>query len=499
MRSVGANAGRLLNRGSLPQGVAQRIGGGFAQAVAPVSLLGLWGVGALAALGCGILVAQGTWDLPVGVFALIGVVGVAIRGKLTVIAILVAAVLYQAPIASIGTLPGVTLAEFSVPILLAFASAGLLRRRTKREWGLIEKAVAAYSVVLAVNLFRSRYLLTTIPNGVNRAYYDYFVALGTFAVARELVLERRIEMAHLIRTLYRFATLGTLVGIVAVAAHLPLQLGNLRYSVYDYSTGAVRAGFLEVFGAIGLAVAITHPVRYRALSVSLFAAALIVSGGRTATVGAVVATAVYVVAVMRKSPRVIALVSLVICAIGVSAVWAWPLLRGEPQIQRIASINSKTFGAAGRQLIYERSLAEFEQHPLVGTGLGVRSNVVAPDAQVSSDPAVSAFYQAQLEVGGHATYAALLKNFGLLGVVPFVAALAAAITKAARIRSPVGGFFFIAIGTQAVAIIAAGNGGDPLFFLLLGACAAWIAMKREPLAAAESRACDGSSPIATDA
>lgn len=481
MEVAGVKIGR---RRVLPPRVSQSMGRHVSERVrhglGSMHFLLASGIGLLMSLACGMLVAHGAWKLPAALFALVVLVTVTHWGKMSAIAILVAAALYQAPITNIGQFPRITLAEFIAPIVLIVLCLQSTRReRTRRRWGVLERAIVAFTIVLAANLLRSKYVLTTIPSGVNRAYYDYFVALSIFAATYWLVLWRRIDTTRMIRLLYVIAAVGALVGVIVVAAHLPVNLGNLRYSVYDYSTGAVRVGFLEIFGAVGLAVAVTHPVRYRVVSIGLFAGALILSGGRATAVGAVLAVALYIAIVAQKSFRVIAIASLVACVMALAAVWAGPTVSQQPQMRRLAGINSQTFTADGRQIIYERSLSEFERHPLIGTGLGVPSSAIAPDLQASSDPNVTEFYRAQLEVGGHATYAALFKNFGLAGAIPFLAALAAAIIGAVRTRDRVGGFFFFALVTQAVAMVAGGNGSDPFFFFLLAACAAWLAARRE--------------------
>lgn len=450
------------------------------QAVGSMRFLLSFGIGLLMSLTCGMLVAHGGSKLLAALLALVALVFITLWGKMSAIAVLVAATFYQAPITSIGRFPGITLAEFAVPIILGvlcLQSTG--RERTGRRWGAVGGAIVAFGIVLAANLVRSKYLLTTIPSGVNRAYYDYFVALGVFAATYRLLLRRGIDTARMIRLIYVIAAAVALVSVIVVAGHLPVNLGNLRYSVYRYSTGAVRVGFVEIFGAVGLAIAVTHRVRYRLFSIVLFTGTLILSGGRATAVGALLAVALYVAIVAEKSFRVIAVASLVACVMGLAAVWAWPTVRQQPQVQRLVGINSKTFGADGRQIIYERSLSEFERHPLIGTGLGVPSDAFAPEVQVLSDPNVTEFYRAQLEVGGHGTYAALFKNFGLAGAIPFLAALAAAIIATAKTRDRVGRFLFVALVTQAVAIVAGGNGSDPFLFFLLGTCAAWLAARRE--------------------
>ncbi len=59
--------------------------------------------------------AHSTWSVEVAaaLLALVALVSVTLWGKMSVIAVLVAAAFYQAPITSVGRFPGITLAEFA--------------------------------------------------------------------------------------------------------------------------------------------------------------------------------------------------------------------------------------------------------------------------------------------------------------------------------------------------------------------------------------------------
>jgi O-antigen ligase/polysaccharide polymerase Wzy-like membrane protein len=429
----------------------------------------------------GYAVVHGEWKAPVGLAIVLAAAAIMVSGRLGVLVLLTAAVFYQAPLANVASFPGVTLAEIVTPIAIGVL---LLGTRSQSEghvrWHGIDKAVAVYSGVLAFNLLRSKYLLAaTIPNGINRAFYDYAVAIGVYAAVRVTFSRRDIRTDELIRLLYPLCVAAAAAGVAVVLLHLPVNLGDLRYSVYRYSTGAVRVGFLEAFGAVGAAIALTRPVRYRLPALALFAVALVVSGGRSTVAGVAVSAVVYLAIVTRKTVGAIGAGALVAAFAAVALIWAWPAIRNQPQVQRLSNVNASSFNADGRSFIYSQSLVGFKSNPVFGTGVGVPSYVVAPGSQADI-PGVTDFYRAQLEVGGHTTYASLLKNTGLAGLLPFVAALMMALIAAARARSSVGAFFFVALGTEAVSMFAAGNGSDPLYYFLLAACAAWLAGEAEP-------------------
>ena len=147
-------------------------------------------------------------------------------------------------------------------------------------------------------------------------------------------------------------------------------------------------------------------------------------------------------------------------------------------MQRLSQLNQQEFSSDGRLYIYNQSLHAFASEPLVGTGVGVPVSVSSPD------PKVAAFYEAQLEVGGHATYMALLKNFGLLGFLPFVAAVLIALVSLAPLTrsEPAAGFFFILLAGEVVSMFAGGNGSDPVYFFALAGGSAVLASRRRAAA-----------------
>jgi len=424
------------------------------------------------------MIAMGQGLALLGLAALAGVSLVGILGERALVVVLVVATLLQPPLGDI-VLPELQLAEVVVPILLVatlLRMTSIERRQAEPSSArLVHAAIAFYALVIVANVVRSKWLLpAVIPAGVNRTFYGYFVGLGVYALVY-LILTRRPLFNTLFHVILILATLMTMIGIGAAVAHVPLNFGNLRYSVYDYSTGATRVGFLETFGITGLALVITRPMRFRLILGLLFATGLIISGGRSAAIGALVATVAYTL-IARRGRAVIAVAVLI-------AMFALtiPSVRTLPQVQRLTQINQKEFASDGRLLIYGESYRAFRKHPVFGTGVGV------PAVVASDDRRVSAFYEEQLEIGGHGTYAALLKNFGLSGLVPFAIALLATLWGLATSmhRSPVSGFFFILLIAEAVSAIAGGRGDDPVYYLALGGAAAWLASRARESQAAE--------------
>ena len=428
-------------------------------------------------LGVAVLISRGHWIVAAGFLLIVwlGVVGLLADAQL--VWILATAVLLQVPLGNVGPIPSLQLVELVVPLLLF---AFVVRRHLTHErvsvakpilqtWGparAIHLPVALFATVVVMNFIRSKYLLPeVIPAGVNRAFYGYGVALGVYYLIYKTLASGTVAFPTLFRFLFRMSVLLSGVGVGAVLLNLPLNFGSLRYSVYDYATGGVRVGFLETFGTVGLALVCVGTVRHRLLAGFLFAAALVTSGGRATAVGVAVAIVLYL-SVTRRGLWLIALAGVIL-----GLAFAMPTLQRHAQVQRLTDINSKSFEADGRKFIYEKSYAAFRAHPLFGTGVGVPIVVPTPD------PALSAFYEAQLSVGGHGTYAALMKNFGLSGLLPFTAILVAALWRLGRLArsSNSAGFFFIALATQAVASIAGGNGSDPFFFFVLAGAAAVVA------------------------
>jgi O-antigen ligase len=328
----------------------------------------------------------------------------------------------------------------------------------------INWAIGLYLLVIVLNYFRTKYLLdSTVPKGPNRSFYDYSVALGAYLIFYLLFTSPSFNWARLLRFLFYLSLGGAVIGLGSILLHLPLNFGNLRYSTFDFTSGAVRIGFLEPVGIIGLGLIFTTKVRYRIPLGLLFACALVASGGRGAVVGGVAGIALYLVVTRRSWQILVAAASLVLLAIAV------PGLASSPQVERLAQLNSHELSRDGRTYLYDTALRDFSSHPLVGTGVGVPTPVIA-----SPEPIVNRFYEEQLEEGGHATYTSLLKNFGLVGFLPFVFALLLALRRLApRIRvDSVAAFFFIILTAEAVSIFASGNGSDPTYFFALAGASA---------------------------
>jgi O-antigen ligase len=258
--------------------------------------------------------------------------------------------------------------------------------------------------------------------------------------------------------------------VLAVLLGLPLNLGGVRYAVaLSGEDEAVRVGFLEIFGAIGLALVAVRAAPYALVSGLLFGGAMLASGGRAATLGIVVGLLVFLLLAREWLPLLATAFALLLII-----AFAPPSLQSNPQIERLTTLNEQVRERNSRSFFYEESIKAFRERPIAGTGLG------RPAAVYTRSPRLAEFLTQQLEFGGHATYHSLLKNFGLLGFLPFIAALLFAIVRLGRlIRSnQLAGFLFVMLIAQAIALIPAGNGSDPIYFLLLGAAAAVLAASR---------------------
>jgi O-antigen ligase len=445
---------------------------------------------AFLAITLGFAVSRGQWLLPAGILTLTALLLATLVTDTLPAILLVVAALLEPPLGDFGGIPELKLAELVAPILLlvlALRAASRERATTAlaptRVVDLdrsraINLAVGAYAVVLALNYLRSKYLLGSTVFGTARTFYDYFIALGTYLLFYLLLTARGCDWSRLFRFLFWLSLTASTIGVLAVALKLPLNFGTLRYSVYDYTSGAVRVGFLETFGTVGLALVLTINNRFRLVPALLFVVALLASGGRAAVIGAAVAIAVYFL-ITRRSWRVLAGT-----IVAILVALAIPSIGSNPQVQRLSQVNQQQFSSDGRLYIYNHALDAFASEPLVGTGVGVPVSVSSPE------PKISAFYAAQLEVGGHATYVSLLKNLGLLGFVPFVAALLIALASLAPIAraDPAAGFFFILLVAEAIAMFVEGNGSDPVyFFALAGASAVLASRRRAPWSAPRVR------------
>ena len=444
----------------------------------------LGGLGA--ALMCGLLIGRGAWWVPAAGAIVAALVATGMRGGKPVLVLVTAAALVQLPLSALGPVPDVQLAEIVVPLLALGwllqstgrrARAGTIRVSPR----LVHIAVGAYAAVLATNFVRSRYLLETTA-AVNRPFFAFAVALGAYALVYLALTSGRVRFEFLFRLLFWLAIAMSIFGIVAVVANIPLNLGNQAFSVAGYKeTSAVRVGFLDVFGMVGLALVVTRPGRFRFASGALFAGALFASGGRSAVLGIILALALYLLVANRWAPLV---VTVAIAALVIPL--AVPRLEQQSQFQRLTSIGPQVRQTNERAFYYDASLRAFSHHPLTGTGIGAAAPVYA------RDPDVATFYEQQLQYGGHATYHSLLKNFGLLGFVPFAVALLGAIVGLGRLvarGSPIAGVFFVLLVAQVIALYASGNGSDPFFFFALGGGSAAIALggrSRAPAAASST-------------
>jgi hypothetical protein len=430
---------------------------------------------ALVAAILGFCVSVDEWRVPAILMVAAGVLLCAVLATDTFLAIvLVFAVVLQPPVANIGGIPELEFAELLVPILLlvlALRVVGRPRVLTKSAptaARAITVAVGLYALVIALNYLRSRYLLGTVFPGTRRTFYDYFIALGAYLIFYALLTSRSIDWPRLMRFLYRLSLVVSTIGVGAVILRLPLSLGDLRYSTYSYQSGAVRVGFLETFGIIGVALVFTRKTRYRPIAGLIYLSALFLSGGRAAFFGTVIAVTLYLF-VTQRSWQVIAIGSFV-----ATLAIAVPSIQKNAQVNRLAQVNSGELANDKRSYLYAESLRAFTNDPLIGTGVGVHTPVSY------FEPKVNAYYEAQLSVGTHATYAALLKNFGLLGFLPFTFAMLVALGRLIlRVRvDPRAAFFLVFITAEAVSIFASGNGSDPTYFFALAGASAVIALPR---------------------
>jgi O-antigen ligase len=436
---------------------------------------------AVVALVAGAAVVKGYGLILAGLILTVALTYAVVTSNTFMAGSLALAALLQPPIGDIGPFPEVRVAEVLVPLVLAVMLVRYLSKPPgqRAETRFLEGparpvhiALAIYGIVIAANLVRTKYFLPQQSAGVNRAFYDYAVGLGTYATVYYALAVRRVDLDWLLQLVFRVSLVICVIGIGAVVLNLPLNFGNLRYSVYDYGSGAVRVGFLEVFGTAGLALVLLRRMRFRWPAGLLFAGAVVASGGRGALIGAVVAVILYLVLTRRG------LVLLVGAAMVVLIPTVVPAVTQNAQVQRLSQVNSQELQTDGRTLIYDQSFKGFSSDPLFGTGLGVPITIFVQDHQIAD------FYESQLEVGGHATYMSLLKNFGLAGLLPFVGALLIMLWKLGRrARDDVpAAFFFILLTAQAVAITVGGNGSEPdLFFLLAGGAASLaVANARAP-------------------
>jgi O-antigen ligase len=433
---------------------------------------------ALVAVALGFLVSRGHGLVVVAVLVVTTALIVAtLVTDFVLAAVLVGAALLAPPLGNLAGIPNITLLELLVPLLLVvlvfraathWPTSPTTTRATQPAYGrAIHVAVGLYALVLAFNYLRSKYLLGSVVAGVNRSYYGYFTALAAYLLFSRFFTAPAWDWSRLFRCLFWLLLIVTSVGLVAVLLKLPVSLGNPRYSINDVESGAVRIGFLETLGTAGLALVLTRKTPLRLPAGLLFAAALFESGGRTAVVGAALAIGVYLAITRRPGRVVAAIVSVALLAVAI------PSVATNPQVERLAQVNQNEFSSDGRQYIYDQSISAFASSPIVGTGVGVPVTVYA------ARPGLAAFYETQLELGGHATYAALLKDFGLLGFLPFIAAALIALTSlASRTRAdPTAGFFFILLASSLVNMFVSGNGSDPVYFFALAGGATVLGLR----------------------
>jgi hypothetical protein len=447
-------------------------------------------VGAVLCVVTGLLVAHDDTGVLLGMLIIVALVAVGARdGRLLLVSVLLASLLHF-PIGNFRAIANVQIAEVAAPFLLggfllraslrrvtrSATAAGLEARNCRRgtsepnraRW--LHRAVFVYGLVIVANLLRSALLLNT--SHAWRPMYAYLVGLSVYFLAyRGLWRGTEPKSADRVRLLlsagYALSVFVCALGVLAVLLHLPLNLGNLRFSVYSLSSGAVRVGFLDTFGSMGLALAIAGVGgRTRFPAGLLFAAAVVASGGRSAAIGITLGILAYLILSRRTG-------ALVFVAVLVSLVTivAFPSIQNTPQLRRLTDVSQSAVSSDQRAPFLSEALREFRRRPLIGTGMGVPSSAV-----LGTTWAEVTFNRQQLEYGGQATYHSLLKLFGLAGFLPFVAALIFAVTGLGRRvrRSVPAAFLFMFAVAQTVSMIAGGDGSDPQWFFTLGAAAALL-------------------------
>jgi O-Antigen ligase len=426
-------------------------------------------------VGSGLLVSQGDWIVPIGLMAVAGVVIAGFEEARSLLVVLTLASLVQAPLGNLGPISDVQPAEIAVPLLLLGVVLKTIvgqgrserpARATKRPVRLLHLAVGTYVAVILVNVVRSELFLNA-PHAL-RPLYAYVVACGVYFLTYKTLKGSINAVPRLLDFLLSLSAIICVIGVLAVALHVPLNFGNLTFSIYEYASGAVRVGFLGTFGSIGLAlVTVGVGGQARLPGAVLFGVAVLLSGGRADALGIALGVLLYLIVTRRAWPL------LVTAAVALSLVSVLPTLKTYPQVQRLTNISQSAVATNDRGPFLSAALQEFGRHPLIGTGMGVP----APE-NIGTTPAVVEFNKEQLEYGGQATYHSLLKLFGLSGFLPFVGALLALLWCLARVArvNAAAAFFFIFATAVAVSMVAGGAGSEPQWFFALGGGAAVLAL-----------------------
>jgi O-antigen ligase len=438
----------------------------------------------VAALLTGLLISRDQAALPFGLIAVALILLIGARGGLGAFLLLTGAVLFQVPLGTLGPIAQLQPLEVVVPLLAVALAIGPGYRYKVAQAGAKARAslwvqpramniaVGVYAAVVVGNYIRTQYVIHTAA-AVQRPMYAFAVALGAYGLAFIALASGRVSFDKVFRLLYPLCLVMSVIGLIAVVFKLPLNLGGLGYSVASYSnSSAVRVGFLEIYGTIGLALVAVGYGRYRAVTGVIFAMAMVASGGRSATIG--LAAGLLLFLLLGRRWTALALTAATALAV---VAFAAPALQRQGQVQRLTDVNSSAFTNDARSFFYSQSLKDFRQHPVFGTGIG--SGEVAYDSNAD----LAAFHQDQLDYGGHATYHSLLKNFGLVGFIPYVAALLIALWQLGRLawRDRLSGFFLIILVSQGFVLYAAGNGSDFVYFFFLGGAAAALATVKKRL------------------
>jgi O-antigen ligase len=314
-----------------------------------------------------------------------------------------------------------------------------------------------------------------------RSYYEYFLGIGAYILILYYGYKYKKVLYNTIRLLLFLSTVMCVIGISMYIGEFSFfGIQSLVWSVHEYSYGAVRIGFIGTFGQLGLLLLLSNAFSFRwrfgrYLLGLLFITSLFLSGGRAVLVGSLAAVAGWLF--LRRRYLLVTCTTIAMVAgylslsMITSSVW-------HPQLLRLTNVSSLQEGDISRYYTYQYAIADFLDHPLFGTGLGESPDI--PAELLGRYPTL----ETNLRMGGHATYAAILKNFGLVGTVPYLAILIIAFVacfKAAnrgvfdsmrdlnlRRIPQVAVFLGSYVVAYSVQTIAGGHAASTLFYFLIG-------------------------------
>ena len=266
-----------------------------------------------------------------------------------------------------------------------------------------------------------------------------------------------------------------------LGVELPLLKGTFDYGEMWHKT-AHRIGGLSDAATFGISalLGLYHGKRWSFLFFLLLCAfvfLMIMSSGRSASVGVVVAFMTYIVFFQRANiARSLLVIIIVLAAVLLSLQIG--LLSG--QLGRIASLEGGfTKQDAGRYAMYKHMWKIFCNNPVMGKGIGVKSE----------DKNIPDFLANQLFKGGHGAYFSIMAIFGLGGIYFIIITIFGSMFKALFCKrkskllpedqSKIVVFVFVYMIILAFEFIAGGNGfGHIRLFLLSGILAPIIPQEK---------------------